>query len=229
MSGKPNPLEALPFLADPKREAEDARLQEIRRASHTRSKLTEEERLVARGMALEEIARANLATQLEVREAGNNRRAKGGATLTMVDQESARLAEALAMQGKYREAAEVHPWKTVGNQYAEVADAIERDDDDECDCPPTKKRKLKSGQEVEAPQRFIKRRVFSPTHGKLVELEACAGCGFLNARPARGVVLAMRTAQESNRAAAQANREAQAAGRRVTARLVQDGGVLRNG
>jgi hypothetical protein len=224
---KPNPLEALPFLADPKREAEDAHLQEIRRASHTRSKLTEEERLISRGMALEEIARTNLRNMQERREQGFNRRAWGGATLDMVDEEAMRLSEALSMQGKFRDAAAVCPQKTMAKHYESIAEAIERDDDEDCDCPELKKRTLKSGQEVAVPRRHIAQRVFSPVHGRLVELESCP-CGHLNARPARGVLAAVIVAQEANRATAVANREAVAAGRRA-APLIRDGGVLRNG
>lgn len=224
---KPNPLEALPFLTDPKREAEDARLQEIRRASHTRSKLTEEERTVSRGMALEEIARANLQTMQERREQGFNRRAWGGATLDMADEEAMRLAEALAMTGKYRDAAAVCPRKTMASHYEAIAEAIDRDDDEECDCGEMKTKKLKDGREVTVPRRHVSQRVFSPKHGRLVELEACA-CGFQNARPARGVLAAAIVAQEGNRATAQANREAVAAGRRA-APLIRDGGVLRRG
>jgi hypothetical protein len=226
---KPNPLESLPFLADPKREAEDVRLQEIRKASFGRGRLTEEERLVSRGLALEEIALANLESQLTVREQGNNRRAKGGATEKMVEEEEARLAEALAMTGRYREAADTHPQKAMAKHYEAIAEAIERDDDEECDCPPMKKRKMKDGREIEVPRRHIAQRVFSPVHGRLVELESCTTCAHMNARPARGVLAAALVAQEANRGAAMANREALAKGQRPTARLINDGGVLRNG
>jgi hypothetical protein len=226
MTTKLNPFEALPFLADPKREAEDARLQEIRRASHTRSKLTEEERLVSRGMALEEIARANIELMGERREQGFNRRAWGGATVDMVEEEQVKLAEALSMQGRYREAATVHPRKTVANEYEAIAEAIERDDDEECGCRP--KKAILKGKEIEVPRQYVKRRVFSPKHGKLVELEACP-CGHMNARPARGVLAASISAQAANRGAEQANRAAVASGQRSTARLINDGGVLRNG
>jgi hypothetical protein len=224
---KPNPLEVLPFLADPKREAEDARLQEIRRASHTRSKLTEEERLVSAGMAREEIARTNLQNMQERRGQGFNRRSWGGATLDMVDEEATKLAEALAMQGKFRDAAAVSPQKTMAKHYESIAEAIERDDDEECGCPELKKRTLKSGQEVVVPRRHIAQRVFSAKHGRLVELEACE-CGSLQARPARGVLAASIVAQEANRVTTVANREAVAAGRRA-APLIRDGGVLRHG
>jgi hypothetical protein len=189
-------LEALPFLNDPERVKEDERRQEIRRASFGRGRLTAEERMVSRGMALEEIARMNVRTMEVVREAGNNLRAKGGATQEMLDEEKAKLAEAIAKQGRYLEAAEHHPSKRMAAHYRALAEAIERDDDEECKCPPQKA--TLAGQEIEVDTHNASEIIYSPKHGQGVAVERCTSCGFVNARPARGKVAA-RLAEVSSR------------------------------
>lgn len=203
MKQPPKAYTALPFLADSAREAEDERLQEIRRATHGRGHFTEAERTVARGLALAETAAENIRIMEGKREQGLTRRADGGATLDMIAEEQAKLAEGLAATGRYREAADVHPLKTRAAEYVQLADAIERDDDDECSCPPTKRASI-GQQSIDLPRRRITQRAFSLKHGRMVEVEACTNCPYLNARPARGILGAARQAQKGSARAGKA-------------------------
>lgn len=158
---------------------EEARTQEQRRAGHTRAHLTDAERLVSRGALLEETARGNLAA--------------GDTTAT------AQLAEALAMQGRYAEAAEHHPDEKMKQDYLSIQAAIEMDDEERCDCPDTET------DELTITPRFNARSVFSAKHGDTVALVTCSKCGHVNARPARSRLLSQQAAMNQNLAAVKSN------------------------
>ena len=91
------------------------------------------------------------------------------------------LAEALAEQGKFADAAKIDP------QYQAFADAVTRDDDEVCDCVPDttelqgqNARGENVSQLIEIPNQFIAAEVYSEKHGKIVPLVKCAICGDIN-------------------------------------------------
>jgi hypothetical protein len=195
--------ELFPFLADPRREEEDARLQEVRRASFTRARLSEEEREVARGAALVEIGATNV--ELATRERGEaeqvkaenlnasiNERKSGrileaqraNRILSQTDETEtharATLAEGLAKWGRFAEAAEVHPDEEMQRDYGAIEEAIARDDSEKCDCPDSEG----FGQSITP--RVVNQVVYSEPHNGLVPLVQCSRCGHLNARPLNG-------------------------------------------
>lgn len=155
--------------------AEEARVQNERRAGNTRAHLTDAERLVSRGALLEQTARGNLAA---------------GSPDAM-----AQLAEALAMQGRYGEAAEQHPNKMSSARYREIADAIQLNDEEKCDCPDTET------EELTITPRFSEGTIYSSRHKGAVELVRCSKCGHLNARPSRSRLLLNQSAMNQNLAA----------------------------
>ena len=158
--------------------AEEATTQAERRAGHSRAHLTDAERLVSRGALLEETARGNLAAGMDA---------------------SAQLAEALAMQGRYGEAAEIHPNKMVRADYRRIIDAIHLDDDEKCNCPDTET------EDLTITPRFNERTVFSQRHGTAVALITCVKCGHTNARPPRSRLLLNQAATSQNIAAVKGN------------------------
>lgn len=162
----------------PEDQAAEAQRQAALRASFSRAKLTEEEQLIGRGHLLEETARGNIeaaADNAEVRQLAE-----------------AHLAEALAMQGRYHEAAEASPKRR--QEYEAIGAALEMDDSEKCDCPD-----VATG----LTPRFERARIFSPIHGQVVSLVECQTCGHVNARPINSRLLVSRTLNAQNRAAAQ--------------------------
>jgi hypothetical protein len=160
-----------PFLADPERQAEDARRQEVRRASFSRARLTPAERVVARGMRIEEAARASMKSP---HSRGGNR-----------EQHLRQLAHGLHLQGRHFEAAEVAPDAVAAEHYAAVHDAILRDDK-LCECPRREVKDPLTGADLEiSPRRHLKD-VYSPQHKGVVSLMSCDECRALNARPLTG-------------------------------------------
>lgn len=171
-----------PYLRQSPEDIEaDKRAQKLRAASFTRSKLTEGERLITRGKQLEEIARTNLETQNELREEGHNVSTRGGANLEMVEQENIRLAHALELQGRYAEAAGVHPYKREQVRLLKIEEAISKPDDEHCRCPATKA-KLNE-EEIEVHPHYEVKKIYSRSHGKIVSLVGCTKCPSLNATP----------------------------------------------
>lgn len=151
---------------------EDEMIQEKRRASFTRANLTEAERIVSRGLALEETALGNLRTALKD---GNEEQA----TLEMWH-----LADAQALSGNFEGASLAHPIKEERERYRSIKAAIERDDAEMCDCKP--KRAELNGVKIDVPVTHISQMIFSPKHGDVVGLEVCK-CGEMNARPFTGI------------------------------------------
>lgn len=156
------------------RAAEDER-QRLTRASFTRARLTEAERLLGRGRLLEITARQNLA------RAGEH------------DQlPKSQLADALAMQGRYVEAAEIHPDETRKAYFEKLVQALEMDDSEKCECPDDTTEM--NGVSLALTPRFEERKIFSPIHNDVVSLVRCATCGHLNARPLKGRLLPQQAA-----------------------------------
>jgi hypothetical protein len=185
----------------------EAERQALTLASFTRAHQTEAERLVGRGKLLEETARLNL-------EASEG---KSGLA-------QAQLADAMAMQGKYAEAAEIHPNPARTEHFENIIAALEMPDDEKCVCQDTRAhvtqiagrdviRKLAKGETVDTASeggtvisltpRFERARIFSPIHNDVVSLVECRKCGHLNARPLRSRVLQHNDARAQNEAAAQ--------------------------
>lgn len=151
------------------------------RASFTRARLTDSERLLAEGARDEGIARANLETQNALRESGENVSTRGGANLDMMAAELARLARGLELQGRYAEAAEATTDGAEQKRLRKIAAAVERPDDEFCKCPAD--RAEIKGQQFEAHPHYEVRKIYSRRHGRAVSLVACRKCGALNATP----------------------------------------------
>jgi hypothetical protein len=152
----------------PEQIAADEQAQEARRAGFTPAHLSEAERLLSRGMQLEVIARANLGTL----EDGEER-----------ERQSVVLAHALELQGRYEEAAEIHPLEAEAARLRAIHEAVERDDV-MCDCPRAE-HKLGEAKIGISPRRSLKT-IYSRRHLGEVALMVCDACGHLNARPLTG-------------------------------------------
>lgn len=153
--------------------AEEQKTQAERQAGFTRAKLTEGERLIQRGVLLEETARGNIAA---------------GAG----DDALAQLAEGLALQGRYEEAAMRHPDEAMRTEYQRISQAIEMDDSEKCACLDDETEGLT------ITPRYSERMVFSTKHGAAVSLITCRKCGHSNARPARSRLLVQNAAMNTN-------------------------------
>lgn len=163
--------------------AEEDNVQALRRASFGRAHKTREEELVGRGALLEETARGNLA-------AGDG---EGSRAL---------LAEGLAMQGRYLEAAKHAPDKEMKAHYRAINAAIKMPDSRKCRCPDLTGKV--DGVDIALTPRFAAKEVFSQKHGKAVQLITCVSCGHVNAREPSGRLLLAQTNQ--NRVAAASGR-----------------------
>jgi hypothetical protein len=182
----------LPFLADPKRVEEDARRQEALRAANTRARLSDEERQLANGSAIERAARQTLELVRAEREARTGRRTgnfRGAAKQEDAAETQARaqLAAGLAMQGRFKEAAEHHPDKKACAEYGKRQHALDRPDDETCGCAPQETEQ--NGVALEVPRQYVEGYFYSDRHKRAVAMVACAKCGDLNARPLSGALL----------------------------------------
>lgn len=176
--------ERLPdFLKDPATIEANDRRQAALRASYSRARLSEGERLLARGAQLEEVARANIAQMEAHREDRHVVSTRGGANLDMLKEQHAVLAHALELQGRYEEAAEVAPLKTEQTRLRKIHEAVERDDA-MCDCPRDEHEL--GGATIEISPRRPLKPVYSRRHGDAVALTWCEKCETYNARPLTG-------------------------------------------
>lgn len=163
------------LVGSPEEQAAETARQNLARASFTRARLTEAERLIGRGRLLEATARENLA-----RANGNDELPKS------------QLADALAMQGRYVEAADLHPDEARKAHFENVVRALQMDDSEKCDCEDNKAEV--KGVELSLTPRFEAARIFSPTHNAVVSLITCAKCGHANARKASSRLLSQQDA-----------------------------------
>jgi hypothetical protein len=163
----------------------EAERQALALAIHGRGHLSEAERLIGRGALLEQTARQNLEAS------GKNNQAR----ILLESQ----LADALAMQGKYVDAASIHPDPERKEYFESIVTALEMDDEEKCDCPDTD---AKIGDvDIAVTPRFERAKIFSPIHRELVSLVECSKCGHLNARPLRSQLLKHNDAIAQNEAA----------------------------
>lgn len=143
------PADVLKALALTDEEQEKLRKERDLAIYQSRAMLTPEERKRGRGVELEQ----------HYRLTGN----KTG------------LAEALALQGRYLEAAEIVEDDRLRSVYSEKHRAVERDDDD-CACDSFKE----TGQYL-LPTQYVESYGYSDKHGKDMPFIRCTACGELNA------------------------------------------------
>jgi hypothetical protein len=154
-----------PYLRmTPEKQQEEDEAQALRRASFTRSKLTEEERIVAHGMKVEEIALSNLQLARNEEELNHWQR---------------QYAQGLELQGKYEEAADVHPDEGEKNRLRSWAGAVAKDDAEYCQCEAEKA--TLNGQDIEVHPHYEVKRIYSRRHNGMVSLVGCQKCSALNA------------------------------------------------
>jgi hypothetical protein len=171
----------------PEEQAAESERQALAMAAHSRAKLSDAERLIGRGKLLEDAARVNL----ELAK-GKDKEAR-----VLAQQQ---LAEALAMQGRYAEAAEMHTDRHRRKYFRDVGAALEKADDEKCGCVDRKAEM--NGREIALTPRYEVEKVFSPVHGQLVSVVKCSKCGHTNARLLRSRLLQSQAAQAQNEAAA---------------------------
>lgn len=105
--------------------------------------------------------------------------------------EGSRLAEALAVQGRFDEAAAAEPKARKGRVYAAIWAAVWRDDAATCPCPEYRahgSRKLLND--------VYAKDVFSLKHSAEMALVKCNNCGFLNVRSLTQALSRSRQKQE---------------------------------
>lgn len=161
-------------------QAAERERQRLAMASFTRAHLTEAERLVGRGRLLEMTARHNLTNS-------DNALAVG------------QLADALAMQGRYVEAAEIHPDEARTAYFEKTVRALEMDDEEKCNCPDDKTKM--NGVDLSLTPRFEESKIFSPLHNDVVSVIVCRKCGHTNARKAKSRLLPQQSALAQSEAA----------------------------
>lgn len=169
----------------PAQQQAEAERQALAVAAHGRGHLTEAERLIGRGELLEKTARGNLEAT------GENEEAR---TLAL-----SQLADALALQGRFTEAAETHPDPVRTEYFESIVDAIQMDDGERCPCPDTTAEI--DGVEIAVTPRFEREKIFSPLHGETVSLIECSKCGHLNARQPVSRLLPQQSALAQSEAA----------------------------
>lgn len=155
------------------KQAEEER-QKLALAAHSRAHQTEAERLIGRGALLEQTARLNLET------------ARGKDHDARVLSEN-QLADALAMQGRFREAATTHHDKHRRKHFRDIGRAIEMNDAAKCAC--SDRHAEMNGVQLDITPRFEETRVFSAVHNELVSVVKCSKCNHRNARPLRSRLL----------------------------------------
>jgi hypothetical protein len=87
------------------------------------------------------------------------------------------LAEALAGQGRFTEAAQTATREDLKTIFTDKALAVEKDDAD-CECPTY----YESG-EYHLPNQYVESYAFSEKHQAIMPFIRCRSCGTLNARP----------------------------------------------
>ncbi len=112
------------------------------------------------------------------------------------------LADAVAAEGNFIQASEMHPDPVQAERYQKIAEAIERDDGDPgCNCEAKQGNDPATGQNVVMTPEIISELVFSPKHDKLMPLVLCAACGDMNVKAAPAhLEERQRAIQEAHRA-----------------------------
>lgn len=173
---KPNVTNLPAFLEmTPDQIANSERIQEqVRQALHGRVQANQEEARLVRGIHAERAARATL--EVIAAEKSHKGRAES-AKLHL-----ARLADAYADEGRYIEAALTHPIPERANEYIDIQAALDRPDDEMCDCPAREVKDPVSGQTLQIPVINQVENVYSTKLKRMVPLLRCDVCGHLNAR-----------------------------------------------
>lgn len=175
----PRKTEPLPkhLRLTPERKARIAEQQAaLRERALERGRLTPEAQRVQLGLAHEKSARADVA-MLESELVGLAADAAADATLARLQTARQRLAEALAQQGRYDEAATVAPDAEQAQHYERLWEAVWRDDTESCECEP-----FRDG-EMSLTHDHVAEEILSLNHNRIMPLVKCNCCGFLNARP----------------------------------------------
>lgn len=190
---KPNVTNLPAFLEmTPDQIANSERIQEeVRQALHGRVQANQEEARLIRGIHEERAARATLEIL------GGQKRRKGRAEAAKLN--LARLADAYANQGRYTEAAMTHPVPGRASEYIEIQAAIDRPDDEMCDCPPREVKDPASGETLRIPVINQVENVYSTKLRRMVPLLRCDVCTHLNARPLPDVLVRREQAMKSTK------------------------------
>lgn len=96
-----------------------------------------------------------------------------------------RLAENLAIVGRYDLASELEPDPEQRKEYAAILSALVLDDSYSCKCAPGRL--------------YVKQWIFSQKHKRMMPLLACSGCGMLNVSPLPDDLLKQKQAREKAR------------------------------
>jgi hypothetical protein len=104
------------------------------------------------------------------------------------------LAEALSLQGRYKEAADTAASPELKKDYKERARAVDRPDDD-CPCDT-----FQDFGEHSLPTQYIEFYGHSDKHGQEMPFVRCTLCGVLNAMPAPAHLLEQRELRHSTTA-----------------------------
>ena len=147
---------------------------QVAQAMHGRVQANREEARLIQGIHAERSARATLETL------ANEGRRKGRAEAANV--QLGRLAEALADQGRFSEAAATHPDAKRAKELRKIQEAIERDDAEICDCKPEEVNDPVSNKKLRLPLENVVDEVFSPKHKRMMPLIRCNKCGDLNVK-----------------------------------------------
>ena len=146
----------------------------LRAEAESRGRLSPQARRLQLGLAHETSARAEVEMlEAELAEKRTSNRKGKSARLHIA---RARLAEALAHQGRYNEACDY----AAGDQRAEYFElwaAVWSDDHETCPCEPAIHEGLALTHD------HVSQEVFSVRHNKLLPAIKCNHCGFLNVRP----------------------------------------------
>lgn len=98
----------------------------------------------------------------------------------------ARLVDALRILGRYEEALDIAFDQETIDLIEQTRRAVEREDTEDCpagDCVDHRKTFGKDNREIVTPRKFIRERVYSPKHGKMMSLVVCSQCGDMNVTP----------------------------------------------
>lgn len=89
------------------------------------------------------------------------------------------LAEAYALTGRFDSASEIEPDRAEGARYADIWEAVWKDDTEECPCEDPK-------GAVPVGRHFNEQHVWSAKDNREVALVKCSKCGHRNAKPLSG-------------------------------------------
>lgn len=105
--------------------------------------------------------------------------------------QKARLSEALAIQGRYDEAAGHEPNPRKAKEWQDIWEAVWRDDKEDCPCPAYR---------IEGTQKLLNHtqaaKIYSLKHGRDMALLKCHACGFMNVKTLTPELIEQRKTQK---------------------------------